>query len=409
MQQARIATDKVKIIIFYDMFKVQNTLAILTASAAMLIMACDGTATSEEILLPQEAEISSSSIDSTASSSSVDSATGNSSQGSGASSSSEAISSSSQEPSSSVESSSQAASSDSGAQITKMDKLPFDTTGLTPEILHYIYLLDEIKNDTSLGNNESYVNYYKTEYGDSLESLAFVTVGDGHYCHVGTGTAGGLGDFQNVYTTSGPADYIIMERNDSLLVSNLFYCTSLNWDACHDHGNEYAYTKKIMVGNDTFYYGEFEAIYLLVQVTDSTIINWEKRNPSYSYELPVRKKFEWDKSDFENDTMVAFISDDTIFIEKYNLKITDAEDTWIFGDEVCSTSTAHYTKDPGMTGEQACEAAEEYHNEAIKCRQRNLNIPYPRLFPSICRPNRSPKSNEIWCILDETLESRLTL
>ena len=62
-----------------------------------------------------------------------------------------------------------------------------------------------------------------------------------------------------------------------------------------------------------------------------------------------------------------------------------------------------------MTDEESCKALETFHNEAIKCRQRNLNIPYPRLFPSICRPNSSPKSNEIWCILDETLESRLTL
>ena len=144
------------------MSKVQNTLAILTASAAMLIMACDGTASSEEILLPQESETNSSSIDSTASSSSIDSAAGKSSQGSEVSSSSEAISSSSQEASSSTESSSQAASSDSGAQITKMDKLPFDTTGIDPDTLHYTYILDEFKDETVL-------DYYKTEYGENLE------------------------------------------------------------------------------------------------------------------------------------------------------------------------------------------------------------------------------------------------
>lgn len=373
------------------MFKVQNTLAILTASAAMLIMACDGTATSEEILLPQESETNSSSIDSTASSSSIDSAAGKSSQGSEVSSSSQATSS--------PASSSQAASSDSGAQITKMDKLPFDTTGIDPDTLHYTYILDEFKDETVL-------DYYKTEYGENLEYYVLVTVGDGHYCHIGSGSAGGQGDYQNVYTTQTPAEYIFMENRDSLLFTYVENCATLSWDGCHESKSNNAFMQKIMVGNDTFYYSELEKLLQLAKVTDSSVIVWEKKTSS-NESTTTAKKFAWNKSYFENDTLVKFISDDTIFIEKYNLKITANEDTWIFGDEVCST--LGYKKVPGMTDEESCKALETFHNEAIKCRQRNLNIPYPRLFPSICRPNSSPKSNEIWCILDETLESRLTL
>ena len=407
MQQAKNATDKVKIIIFYDMFKVQNTLAILTASAAMLIMACDGTATSEEILLPQEAEISSSSIDSTASSSSIDSAAGKSSQGSKVSSSSQATSSpasSSQASSSSVESSSQASSSDSYDLITRMGKLPFDTTGVIPEVLHYTYLLDEFESITDPEQKERYLNSYRQQFGDSLQYYILVTEGDGHYCRIGTGIAGGQGDYQNAYIAEIPSDCILIVHEDALLFTNVSNCTSLSWDACYHHGTEYAYTNKIIVGNDTFYYGEFQKIFLLIQVTDSTITNWSIKNPSY--EPPAAKKFAWNKSYFENDTLVKFISDDTIFIEKYNLKITANEDTWIFGDEVCST--LGYKKAPGMTDEESCEALETYHNEAIKCRQKNLNITNPNLFPSLCRPDKSKKSFvNIWCILDEELENKL--
>ena len=380
------------------MFKVQNTLAILTASAAMLIMACDGTASSEEILLPQEAETNSSSIDSTASSSSVDSAAGNSSQDSGASSSSEAISSSSQEPSSSTESSSQAASSDSDDQISKMDKLPFDTTGIDPDTLHYTYILDEFKDETV-------IDYYKTEYGENLEYYVLVTVGDGHYCHIGSGSAGGQGDYQNVYTTQTPTEYIFMENRDSLLFTYVENCATLSWDGCHEPKSNNAFMQKIMVGNDTFYYSELEKWLQLAKVTDSSVIVWEKKTSS-NESTTTAKKFAWDKSDFENDTLVKFISDDTIFIETYNLKITDNEDTWIFGDEVCST--LGYKKVPGMTDEESCKALETFHNEAIRCRQRNLNITSPRLFPTLCRPNYGKKSDiYTWCILDEDLESKL--
>lgn len=370
------------------MIKTHHALAILSTSAAMFILACDGTSTSEEILLPQESEISSSSIDSAA---------GNSSQGS-------EVSSSSLASSSSTESSSQAASSDSGAQITKMDKLPFDTTGLTPEVLHYTYLLDVFEGMADSTYKESYLNSYRMEYGDSLQHYILVTEGDGHYCRIGTGVAGGQGDYQNAYIAEIPSDCILIVHEDSLLFTNVGNCTSLNWDACHDHGTEYAYTKKIMVGNDTFYYGEFEKTYLLIQVTDSTITNWSIKNPSY--EPPAAKKFAWNKSYFENDTLVKFISDDTIFIEKYNLKITANEDTWIFGDEVCST--LGYKRAPDMTKEESCKALETYHNDAIKCRQKNLNITNPYLFPSLCRPDESKKSfMNIWCILDEELEDKL--
>ena len=279
-----------------------------------------------------------------------------------------------------------------------MDKLPFDTTGIDPDTLHYTYILDEFKDETVL-------DYYKTEYGENLEYYVLVTVGDGHYCHIGSGSAGGQGDYQNVYTTQTPAEYIFMENRDSLLFTYVENCATLSWDGCHESKSNNAFMQKIMVGNDTFYYSELEKLLQLAKVTDSSVIVWEKKTSS-NESTTAAKKFAWNKSYFENDTLVKFISDDTIFIEKYNLKITANENTWIFGDEVCST--LGYQKAPDMTKEESCKALETYHNDAIKCRQKNLNITNPYLFPSLCRPDEGKKSfMNIWCILDEDLEDKL--
>ena len=366
------------------------TLAILTAAAASLIVACDGSSSSEQITLAEDAEISSSTPDTALSSSSeVSSETSSDVSSSATSSSSQEPSSSEAASSSEAISSSEVSSSDSAPKIVKLDALPFDTTGIKPDTLHYTHLLDENFDETDL-------RYYKREFGENLENYIFVTEGDGYYCHVGSGGAGGLGDIKNVYTVQLPSDCILMVREDSLLFTNIGNCTALNWDSCRTHDAEYAYTQKIMVGDDTFYYGEFEKILLLVQVTDSTITNWETQNPSYT--PPAPKKFEWNKSDFEDDTLVTFISNDTIFIEKYNLKITDYENTWIFGDENCTTQG--YKREAGMTDEESCYAGEKYHNAAIECRQRNLGITSPRIFPSLCRPKINI-TNDVWCILDE--------
>ena len=378
----------------------KNTLAILTAAAATLIVACDGSSSSEQITLAEDTEISSSVSDTATSSSSEKSpeisSSSTISSSSQETSSSEAISSSEAVSSSEALSSSEISSSDSAPKIVKLEALPFDTTGIKPDTLHYTHLLDEDFDEIDL-------RYYKREFGENLENYIFVTEGDGHYCHVGTGSAGGLGDYQNVYTVQLPSDCILMVHEDSLLFTNIGNCTALNWDSCRTHDAEYAYTQKIMVGDDTFYYGEFEKILLLVQVTDSTITNWEKKKSSYT--PPAPKKFEWNKSNFEGDTLVTFISDDTIYIEKYNLKITDNEDTWIFGDEICTT--LGYKRDAGMTDEESCYAGAKYHNAAIECRQRNLGITSPRIFPSICRPH-TLQDPYLWCILDEPLESQPT-
>ena len=66
-----------------------------------------------------------------------------------------------------------------------------------------------------------------------------------------------------------------------------------------------------------------------------------------------------------------------------------------------------YKDDPESILSSAC-ALETYHNDAIKCRQKNLNITNPYLFPSLCRPDEGKKSfMNIWCILDEDLEDKL--
>ena len=371
----------------------KHTLAILAAAAASLIVACDGSSSSEQITLAEDAEISSAATDSTITSSDNSSETLSST----ANSSSSATSSSSQEPSpseasssSEAISSSEVSSSDSAPNIVKLDSFPFDTAGIDPDTLHYTYILDEF-------TDEGVLNYYRTEYGENLENFVSVTLGDGYYCHIGTGGAGGMGDYQNVYTTQTPADYIFMEQGDSLLFTYVENCATLSWDGCHEPKSNNAFMQKITVGNDTLYYSKTEKRLQFAKVTDSSVIVWKKKTSS-NESTTTAKKFEWNKSDFEDDTLVKFISDDTIFIEKYNLKITDSENTWIFENEVCSN--AKYERPAGITDRESCKALETYHNAAIECRQRNLGITSPRIFPSLCRPKFNI-SNDVWCILDD--------
>lgn len=269
------------------------------------------------------------------------------------------------------------------------DKLPFDTTGVEPKIYRYGPLLEH--EDST---------YFKEEFGDKIKDAFWVATGDSGYCYTIDEPTGELG---GGYVTYGPAQYMIIEQNDSLLFSDSRNCSTYDWGDCRD--DEYAYTQKITVGEDTFYYGEFKSTLLLIKLTDSTITQWTVRNPRYVPPVQDTTVHGWGKRWFEGDSLVTFVnanpnSDyvDTIFIEKYNVKIIGVETTWIFENDTCTKKG--FVPKPGSTPAESCYDYIKYYNEAAKCIQRNMGLSDGN-FARLCRPEPYRyKGWNVWCILD---------
>ena len=353
-------------------------------SVSLFLWACSDTASSEQ-------EITSLSPEDSIESSSTDTIE----QSPESSSSEETLSSSSsQDPESSSSQISSSGTSESESQ--KLDKLPFDTTGVKSDTFHYEHAL-KFYTDEELD-----ISDLQQEYGENIDDLVMVTEGDGYFCHIGGDATGRIGA---VYAQQTPADYALITRGDSLLFTYAENCSVLSFDSC-SNDNADIYPQKITIGDDVFYYGEFKASFVIVQLTDSTLIKWSIRNPAYI--PPEPQSFEWKKYFNEDDTLVQFISKDTIYIEKYNVKITDGEDTWIFENEVCTTSG--YTTAPGTPRKEACEGREKYNNDAIKCIQRNMKSDAYDLYPRLCRPSTNPhyQLHSLWCILDKDLDSLIS-
>ena len=357
---------------------------VLTGSVTFAFFACDET--SSQAPEQETPQVGSESSSSEISSSLQDSAESSSAKDAAASSSSEisAVSSSSGEFSSQ-----DTAGQNSNGQEDPPAKLPFDTTGVEPEVYHYGPLVED--EDAA---------YHREIFGDKIDDAYWVLAEDNGYCYTIDEPEGELG---GGYITYGPDQYIIIEQNDSLLLSDSRNCTTYDWGDCRD--DEYAYTQKITVGEDSFYYGEFKSKLLLIKLTDTTITQWAVRNPSYVPPAQDTTVHGWAKSWFEEDPMVTFVganpnSDyvDTIFIEKYNLKITDLETTWIFENETCTK--LGYKAAPGITPAESCKAYIEHYNEGAKCIQRNMELPRTK-FARLCRPEPFRyRQSDVWCILD---------
>ena len=293
-------------------------------------------------------------------------------------------------------------SSSSGNMVSPipvMDTLPFDTTGIKPQVLIYRIVPDGVPAETRAQNPEM--------WGQRISVTE-----DVEYCTSQTYESGKIAV---TYKRGYPYDfdYFLLEQGDSLMFAKVLVCDEYPlWGTCR--GNS-TYSKKIMVGNEAFFYvkhkwataqwNEWEAE--LIQLKDSTITIWKKKNPSYVEMLldtvaanPTRG---WKKSVFEGDSLVTFVGElnefrriDTIFIEKYNLKITDEGSTWIFENETCSSYG--YKKDTTRTMQEQCKDEEDFRNGFVDCTAKNMKTP-EGVYPSLCRPFKIEHSS-VWCILD---------
>jgi hypothetical protein len=283
--------------------------------------------------------------------------------------------------------------------IPVMDTLPFDTTGIKPQVLIYRIVPDGVPAETRAQNPEM--------WGQRISVTE-----DVEYCTSQTYESGKIAV---TYKRGYPYDfdYFLLEQGDSLMFANVLSCDEYPlWGTCR--GNS-TYSKKIMVGNEAFFYvkhkwataqwNEWEAE--LIQLKDSTITIWKKKNPSYVEMIldtvaakPTRG---WKKSEFEGDSLVTFVGElneyrriDTIFIEKYNLKITDEGSTWIFENETCSSYG--YKKDTTKTMQEQCKDEEDFRNGFVDCTAKNMKTP-EGVYPRLCRPFKIEHSS-VWCILD---------
>jgi len=194
---------------------------------------------------------------------------------------------------------------------------------------------------------------------------------------------------------------VLVVLEDSLMFSNTQYCRNTPiWGSCY---NDEAYSKKIVVDGNVFYFGVSEQQLQLTQVTDTSLTIWLTKNPDYVVPDSVAAISTWKKSVFEGDSLVKFVGEsrnpdyvDTISIEKYNVTITDWGRTWIFANETCSTED--YVKDTTKTAREQCKDWENYRNSFVDCTARNMNLP-KGVYPRLCRPTKID-DRSVWCILD---------
>jgi hypothetical protein len=284
----------------------------------------------------------------------------------------------------SVESSS---SEETVSQSSVSDTLPFDTTGVKPQYISYTIDPDTFSIETR-EKAGPYLGHYITVEED-VEATCTVM----HIYENGK-IATGLFGYHDV------SNCVLVVRDDSLMFSNVENCRKVPiWGSCY---NSEAYSRKIMVGNDVFYFGESKTQLQLTQLTDSTITIWLTANPSYEPKKSSSPNT-WKKSDFEGDSMVTFVENkvnpnyvDTIFIDKYGVKITDWSSTWIFENETCTTKDFVY--DTTRTPEEQCKDWENYRNGFVDCTARNMNLP-EGVYPRLCRPTKID-DRSVWCILD---------
>lgn len=362
---------------------------LMAGIAACLFAACDESTSSQA---PEQEEVvaveSSSGDDSIVSSSGTESSSsGNVAAGSSAT---DPAASSAAEPS--------VSSSSEESKLPQYDKLPFDTTGVKPDVYDFVPVDTGAKQETY--KYEPIDESYYTSSGENAKNIRWVYPRDYEgYCYIIDEPNGEYGG--GFMSTSAYLERVVIVQDDSLLYADLYECSDYVWDGCRN--SKYAYLAKIKVGDDVYYYREFEDELKLVQLTDSTVSEWTVKNPSYVAPV-VESHSGWPKSMFADDALVTFVGDDpnsdyadTLYIEKYNVKITDGENTWIFENDTCTERG--YSPASDLSASESCSGYIKYHNESKACIKRNLGT---ASFVRLCRPQKDVYASwKVWCILDQ--------
>lgn len=299
------------------------------------------------------------------------------------------------ESSSSQQSAESSSSEESVLQSSASETLPFDTTGIRPQLIKYTIEPDTFSNETREKAGQFLGHYITVE--EDVEATCTVM----HVYESGKIVT-------DLFGYHDVSNCVLVVRDDSLMFSNVENCRKVPiWGSCY---NSEAYSRKIMVGNDVFYFSESKTQLQLTQLTDSTITIWLTANPSYEPKTSS-SPHTWKKSDFEGDSMVTFVENkvdpnyvDTIFIDKYGVKITDWSSTWIFENETCTTKDFVY--DTTRTPRDQCKDWEKHRNSFVDCTARNMKTPED-VYPRLCRPTKIDHYS-VWCILDSEKPTELS-
>ena len=365
---------------------------LMAGVVACLFAACGDSDSSQAPEQGENAALESSSGDA-----SIISSSGTESSSSSSSQESQTSSSSQEEATSSATVISESSSSEE-SKLPQYDKLPFDTTGVKPDVYDFVPVDTGAKQETY--KYEPIDESYYTSYGENAKNIRWVYPRDYEgYCYIVDEPNGEYGG--GFMSTSAYLERVVIVQDDSLLYADLYECSDYVWDGCRN--SKYAYLAKIKVGDDVYYYREFEDELKLVQLTDSTVSEWTVKNPSYVAPV-VESHSGWPKSMFADDALVTFVGDDpnsdyadTLYIEKYNVKITDGENTWIFENDTCTERGYSPTSD--LSASESCSGYIKYHNESKACIKRNLGT---ASFVRLCRPQKDVYASwKVWCILDQ--------
>lgn len=362
---------------------------LMAGAVACLFAACGDSDSSQAPEQGENAALESSSGDASiiSSSGTESSSSGNVAAGSSAT---DPAASSAAEPS--------VSSSSESSKVPRYDKLPFDTMGVKPDVYDFVPVDTGAKQETY--KYEPIDESYYASYGENAKNIRWVYPRDYEgYCYIVDEPNGEYGG--GFMSTSAYLERVVIVQDDSLLYADLYECSDYVWDGCRNSKD--AYLAKIKVGEDIFYYREFEDELKLVQLTDSTVSEWTVKNPSYVAPV-VESHSGWLKSMFADDALVTFVGDDpnsdyadTLYIEKYNVKITDGENTWIFENDTCTERG--YSPASDLSASESCSGYIKYHNESKACIKRNLGT---ASFVRLCRPQKDVYASwKVWCILDQ--------
>jgi len=285
------------------------------------------------------------------------------------------------ESSSSLEAIEPSSSQNTVESSTKvLSKLPFDTTGIKPDVAFYT---------TSQDSLNEYIDLAEfTNKEEGLKNVVLVQ-DTSHYCREIGANDTIVSTLVGIY----PELYAFIEKGDSLLITDNYGCTEAEWETCSS-GDYFSISyEKIIVNSDTFYYAETTRYLKLLKITDNTIYKWTEINPKYTPPVVNVPKTCFTESLREDDTLATAIGCDTVYVEKYNVKITDNGFSWIFENDSCKTGdTRYYTN-----SKERCN--NDYRNSKARCLLKVMNTSY---VPSLCRPDKGNQSTAgLWCILDE--------
>lgn len=249
----------------------------------------------------------------------------------------------------------------SSSSNISFDSLPIDTA---MAFLNYSFYRPVDSTD----NRKAGVDVVDNLYYFSPDGMCYMVKSDDGYSH---------GTFLDSY--AGLYMYLMI-NGDSLFLGRQESCVGHMWGDCTAMDSYDGYYHELVLNDQVvehFYYADYPKYKKLLQI-DSTHIRIWTQNVSFSC---------WADAYIKESSIAEKINCDSLYIEKYNLIITETD--WIFENETCRSSFA--TRARQFLSSEACAAYVDDINNISDCKKRNLNATD---IPTLC----SGTNDVGWCI-----------